>query len=91
MSMQEVHQNMNGSEPVSLAGARMEATSIGVDLMPGNVRIAVVIPEELKERLDHLCEKEHRSLSGQVHMWIVQKVEEWEAANLPVEQQGKTK
>lgn len=52
------------------------------DPMSGNVRIAVVIPEDLKRRLDYLCQKEHRSLSGQVHMWIVQKVEEWEANNL---------
>lgn len=51
--------------------------------MSGNVRVAVVIPEDLKRRLDYLCQKEHRSLSGQIHMWIVQKVEEWEAKNLP--------
>lgn len=58
------------------------------DPMSGNIRIAVVIPEDLKQRLEHLCEKEHRSISGQVHMWIVQKVEEWEKQNLSTQQHG---
>ncbi|XGW00043.1 MAG: hypothetical protein ACAF41_14050 [Leptolyngbya sp. BL-A-14] len=51
--------------------------------MSDNVRVTVLIPESLKDRLDYLCQKEHRSISGQLHMWIVQKVEEWEAKNLP--------
>jgi len=69
---------MNESDSLLKPDARMGEIP-NVDPMSENVRIAVVIPEELKQRLDSVCEKEHRSLSGQVHMWIVQKVEEWEA------------
>jgi predicted DNA-binding protein len=72
---------MNEFDSLLMADATMMGNHAD-DPMSGNVRIAVVIPEELKQRLDYLCDKEHRSLSGQVHMWIVQKVEEWERENL---------
>ena len=80
---------MSHTDIYRFSDARIEEISI-LDPMSDNVRIAVVIPKELKRRLDLICEKEHRSLSGQVHMWIAQKVVEWEAQHPDQVQQPDT-